>query len=131
MICWIVFLNSNYWEFPGSPVVRTPCFHCQEHEFWSLVRKLRSSKMHMHSEAIKKKKYIYIYIHTHTHTHTYNHIYMELLLPNCVCFGEGNGSPLQCSCLENCRYGGAWWAAVYGVAQSRTRLKWLSSSVCF
>ena len=42
--------------------------------------------------------------------------------------GEGNGNPLQCSCLENLRDGGAWWAAVYGVAQSRTRLKWLSSS---
>ena len=42
--------------------------------------------------------------------------------------GEGNGSPLQCSCLENPRDGEAWWAAVYGVAQSRTRLKRLSSS---
>ena len=42
--------------------------------------------------------------------------------------GEGNGSPLQCSCLENPRDGGAWWAAVYGVAQSRTRLEWLGSS---
>ena len=37
--------------------------------------------------------------------------------------GEGNGIPLQCSCLENPRDGGAWWAAVYGVTQSRTRLK--------
>ena len=37
--------------------------------------------------------------------------------------GEGNGNPLQCSCLENPRDGGAWWAAIYGVAQSRTRLK--------
>ena len=46
------------------------------------------------------------------------------------CIGEGNGNPLQCSCLENPRDGGAWWAAVYGVAQSRTRLKWLSSSRC-
>ena len=45
------------------------------------------------------------------------------------CIGEGNVSPLQCSCLENPRDGGAWWAAVYGVAQSRTRLKRLSSSV--
>ena len=44
------------------------------------------------------------------------------------CLGEGNGNPLQCSCLENPRDGGAWWAAVYGVAQSRTRLKQLSSS---
>ena len=42
--------------------------------------------------------------------------------------GEGNGTPLQCSCLENPRDGGACWAAVYGVAQSWTRLKWLSSS---
>ena len=44
------------------------------------------------------------------------------------CTGEGNGNPLQCSCLENPRDGGAWWAAVYRVAQSQTRLKWLSSS---
>ena len=42
--------------------------------------------------------------------------------------GEGNGNPLQCSCLENPRDRGAWWAAIYGVTQSRTRLKWLSSS---
>ena len=39
------------------------------------------------------------------------------------CIGEGNGNPLQCSCLENPRDGGAWWAAVYGVAQGQTRLK--------
>ena len=44
------------------------------------------------------------------------------------CVGEGNGNPLQCSCLENPRDGGAWWAAVYEVAQSRTRLRQLSSS---
>ena len=44
------------------------------------------------------------------------------------CIGEGNGNPLQCSCLENPRDRGACWAAVYGVAQSQTWLKWLSSS---
>ena len=44
------------------------------------------------------------------------------------CTGEGHGNPLQCSCLDNPRDGGAWWAAVYGVAQSRTRLKRFSSS---
>ena len=44
------------------------------------------------------------------------------------CIGEGNGNPLRCSCLENPRDGGAWWAAVCGVTQSRTRLKRLSSS---
>ena len=44
------------------------------------------------------------------------------------CIGEGNGNPLQCSCLENPRDGAAWWAAIYGVSQSRTRMKWLRSS---
>ena len=44
------------------------------------------------------------------------------------CIGEGNGNPLQCSCLEHLRDRGAWWAAVYGIAQSQTRLKQLSSS---
>ena len=44
------------------------------------------------------------------------------------CIGGGNGNPLQCSCLENHRDSGAWWAAVYGVAQNRTQLKQLSSS---
>ena len=44
------------------------------------------------------------------------------------CIGEGNSNPLQCSCLENPRNGGARWAAIYGVAQSQTGLKWLSSS---
>ena len=44
------------------------------------------------------------------------------------CIGKGNSNPLQCSCLENPRDGGAWWAVVYGVAQSQTQLKQLSSS---
>ena len=47
---------------------------------------------------------------------------------NILILGERNGNPLQCSCLENPRDGGAWWAAVYGVTQSRARLKRLSSS---
>ena len=45
-----------------------------------------------------------------------------------IVIGEGNGNPLQCSCLENPRDSRAWWAAIYGVTQSRTQLKWLSSS---
>ena len=44
------------------------------------------------------------------------------------CIGEGNGNPFQCSCLENPRDRGAWWAAIYGVAQSQTRLEQLSRS---
>ena len=63
-------------------------------------------------------------------------LFVEMVLLGFVIFssapllftGEGNGNPLQCSCLENPRDGGAWWAAVYGVAQSQTRLKRLSSS---
>ena len=51
------------------------------------------------------------------------HFYFSL-----SCIGEGNGNPLQCSCLENPRDSEAWWAAVYGIAQSQTRLKRLSSS---
>ena len=47
------------------------------------------------------------------------------------CIGEGNGNPLQCSCLENPRDGGAWWAAIYRVTQSRTQLKRLCSSSTF
>jgi len=46
----------------------------------------------------------------------------ELMFTSSI-IGEGNGDPLQCSCLENPRDEGAWWAAVYGVAQSQTRLK--------
>ena len=59
-------------------------------------------------------------------------IWLHYLWPLVQCWtgvvGEGNGNPLQCSCLENPKDGGAWWAAIYGVAQSRTRLKRLSSS---
>ena len=47
---------------------------------------------------------------------------------HCLLREEGNGNPLQCSCLENPRDGGAWWAAIYGVTQVRTWLKWLSCS---
>ena len=47
------------------------------------------------------------------------------------CIGEGNGNPLQCSCSEDPRDGGAWWAAAYEVAQSRTRLKRLSSMLLY
>ena len=53
---------------------------------------------------------------------------LSLSLP---CIGEGNGNPVQCSCLENPRDGGAWWADIYGVSQSWTWLKQFSSSSSF
>ena len=58
-------------------------------------------------------------------SHTTEQLHFDFSLS---CIGERNGNPLQCSCLENPRDGGAWWAAVSGVAQSWTRLKRLSSS---
>ena len=61
----------------------------------------------------------------HQESDTTEHLHFHFSLS---CIGEGNGNPLQCSCLENPRERGAWWAAIYGVAQSRTRLKWLSGS---
>ena len=75
--------------------------------------------------------YIYIYLHllfmllvsyprNHCQEHCQGTLFLCFLLG--VCGGEGNGTPLQCSCLENPMDGGAWWAAVHGVARSRTRL---------
>jgi len=75
---------------------------------FSYITQQNKSKREKNFQNIARGKY------THTHTHTY--------------IGEGNGIPLQCSCLENPMDGGAWWAAVYGVAQSRTRLKQLGGS---
>ena len=69
--------------------------------YWALRNSVRSN-----SKNFRKKKQVYG-----------------------LSIGEGNGNPLQCSCLENPRDGGAWWAAVSGVAQSQTRLKRLNSSI--
>ena len=60
----------------------------------------------------------------HWGSDTTERLHFHFSLP---CIGEGNGSPHWCSCLENPRDGGGWWAAVYGVSQSRTQLNWLSS----
>ena len=62
----------------------------------------------------------------HSESDTTERLYFHFSLSR---IGEGNGNPLQCSCLENPRDGEAWWAAVYGVAESWTRLKRLSSSM--
>ena len=61
----------------------------------------------------------------HTESDTTERLHFPFSLS---CIGEGNGNPLQCSCLQNPKDRGAWLAAIYGVAQSRTRLKWLTSS---
>ena len=72
---------------------------------------------------------VYGVAHSWTRLNEWVHFHFSL-----SCIGEGNGNPLQCSCLENPRDGEAWWAAISGVAQSRTRRKRLSSSsssACF
>ena len=66
--------------------------------------------------------------HLSSLSHTADFHWLSVLHMVVYMFGESNGTPLQYSCLENPMDGGAWWAAVYGVAQSRTRLMWLSSS---
>ena len=63
---------------------------------------------------------------SHAESDTTEQLHFHLSL---LCIGEGNGNPLHYSCMENPRDRGTWWAAVYGVAQSQTRLKWLSSSI--
>ena len=83
------------------------------------------------SSATWEAPHTYKYIYTHNiQTHTHTLILWEKISVrksfNITC--KANGNPLQYSCLENPRDRGAWWAAVYGVAQSRTRLKRLSSS---
>ena len=81
---------------------------------WHLTPVLLPGKSHGQRSLVGRKE---------SDTTEWHHFHFSLL-----CIGEGNGNPLQCSCLENPRDGGAWWAAVYGVAQSQTRLKRLSSS---
>ena len=65
-----------------------------------------------------KELLLYMYTHTHIYTGTFMHIFRY----SYTYTGEGNGTPLQYSCLENPMDGGAWWAAVHGVAKSQTRL---------
>ena len=62
----------------------------------------------------------YTYIHICAYMHIYICVYAYTNMYICIYIGEGNGNPLLCSCLENPRDGRAWWAAIYGVAQSRT-----------
>ena len=75
-----------------------------------------------------KKKYIYFELWVHFICFTWHGVGIQK--SGCLDLHkyEGNGNPLQCSCLENPRDGGAWWATIYGVAQSQIRLKQLSSS---
>ena len=85
-------------------------------------RKVREENAKFENSYFFKNQILYLRTLLNYLFDTYNY---SLLLDH---HGEGNGNPLQCSCLENPRDGGAWWAAICGVAQSLTQLKQLSSS---
>ena len=120
--------------FPGSASGKEPacqCRRCRRHRFNPWIRKmpwrsvwhptpvLLPGKSHGRRSLVGCSPWDL----EESDTTEQLHFHFSLL-----CVGEGKGNPLKCSCLENPRDGGAWWAAVYGVAQSLTRLKRLSSS---
>ena len=88
----------------------------------SNFKHIKFTYSYIRSKALYIYTCIYIYLY-YIHIYIYIYIYIYIFI-----YGERNGNPLQCSCLENPRDGGASWASIYGVAQSRTRLKRLGSS---
>ena len=98
-----ITLSGHVWDPVGRPVEKAVAPHCSTLA-WKIPRTEEPGRLRV------------------------GHDWATSLWLFTLCIGEGNGNPLQCSCLENPRDGGAWWAAFYGVTQSRTRLKRLSSS---
>ena len=96
------------------------CIHCERRRQWHPTPVLLPGKSHGWRSLVGCGPW------GHEESDTTEWLHFQFSVP---CIGEGKGNPLQCSCLENPRDGGAWWAAVYGVAQSQTRLKQLSSSI--
>ena len=88
-------------------------------------KKWQSILVFLPGESQRQRSLVGCCLWGHTESDTTERLHFHFSLS---CIGEGNGNPFQCSCLENPRDRGAWWAAVCGVAQSRTRLKRLSSS---
>ena len=116
---------------PGGSDGKAPCLQCRRPEFNPWVRKiLWRRKWHPTPVLLPGKSHGWrsmvgysLWGREESDTTERVHFYFSL-----SCVGKGNGNPLQYSCLENPRARGAWWAAVYGVSQSWTRLKRLSSS---
>ena len=116
------------WDCPGSPEVKT-VFPMQEAQVWSLVKELRYHIPYAAGvpkiKKIKTKTFSWL-MHSHRNTCQVRNIFSLSTIcayEQYLCgSGEGNGTPLQYSCLENPMNGGAWWAAVHGVTTSRTRL---------
>ena len=110
--------SSSSWK-KKSILCFFPLLHLPRRRQWQLTPVLLPGKSHGRRSLVGCSPW------GHEELDTTERLHFHLSLS---CIGEGNGNPLQCSCLENPRDGGAWWAAVYGVAQSGTRLKRLSSS---
>ena len=117
---------SLNWIWRKIRVVSSSSFVFNNRMFWVYHFALYTSCKETVLGGVKKKEAILgKLVHGVAKSDTTEQLHFHFSFP---CIGEGNGNPLQCSCLENPRDGGAWWVAVYGVTQSRTRLKWLSSS---
>ena len=99
--------------------------HLQRHEEMRVWRQWHPTPVLLPGKSHGRRSLVGCSLWGHEESDTTEQLHFHFSL---LCIGEGNGNPLQCSHLENPRDGGAWWAAVYGVAQSRTRLKLLSSS---
>ena len=122
ILSWTTTLSTGILEFNLSVLVfwnKENLWCINRRRQWHSTPVLLSEKSHGRRSLVGCSPW------GHQESDTTERPHFHFSLP---CIGEGNGNPLQCSCLENPRDGGAWWAAVYGVAQSRTRLKWLSSS---
>ena len=107
-----VWVNSKSWRWTGRPGVLWSMGLRRVWHNWATELNIVQWKYHPPLLNVETERYLF-----------YQSLYINFYMP-----GESNGTPLQCSCLENPRDGGAWWAAVYGVAQSRTRLTGFSSS---
>ena len=135
---WVEFIKENsiqfyqkliWGDFPGGPVVKTspsnaegtgsiPGRGAKRRRRWHPTPVLLPGKSHGRRSLVDCSPW------GHSESDRTERLHFHFS----PCIGEGNGNPLQYSCLENPRDRVSWWAAVYGVAQSRTRLKWLSSS---
>ena len=121
----LVLLHHEYSQFTSFPSHPLTYLHNLHHSprskrrQWHLTPVLLPGKSHGWRSLVGCSPWS----HEESDTTQWLHFHFSL-----SCIGEGNGNLRQCSCLENPRDGGAWWAAVYGVTQSRTRLRRLSSS---
>ena len=123
------FLNAIFWERIGVKLINSyPIWRKSHPHFLALHRRRsqwRPTPVLLPGISLGQRSLVGCSPWGHEESDTTEGLHFHFSFS---CIGEGNGNPLQCSCLENPRDGGAWWAAVYGVAQSRIRLKRLSSS---